>query len=553
MRFHSQKVVTPQSFATPVTLHRKKDENPPREYYGNNGPFNNQQQQQQAAANTKGGNKKGQPVPAARTAAGGMLAAGVASGAPPAATVVDTTLIAPCGGGVRNKQTLFQNRTKQIYIANEEERQKNEIELAPWVLDGNDSQKNWTGELEGGQEASYAVFVKTEDGFKVIPVDKWYKFNRKQGNTTLTVEEAEEQMQKSKQQNHNNRWMMRFKNKKSEDDKEGGEKNISSHDEDEAKDRKANHSKHGDVDEMDFDEVWPDDEEMPDDLPGFSDPRNKQRPHLDPDEDGDGEEARERLSATGKAVKKALRKFEKSPAYASDDDKDPYASDKDSSDSDSNNIDKQKEEESGTVAGGSTPDLPKYQAKAKAPATAKTRKSRAQAKVRATATAKVNAKTLKTKSTIPTPKNATAGAQPAAKGRASASDSSSYAVRESSPLVSLTGCAGTPRVPDKKRKERDESSQDLSEEYPKKATRVSKASASSEAASHTTANYDANLITEAEVIAYIKSGPRVTTRDLVHELKKTLRKDVRNKTILATIIKKVAIVQNGVLLMKDGF
>lgn len=46
---------------------------------------------------------------------------------------------------------------------------------------------------------------------------------------------------------------------------------VHSYDEDEAKDRKKKRGKHGDVDEMDFDEVWQDDEEMPADMPGFDD------------------------------------------------------------------------------------------------------------------------------------------------------------------------------------------------------------------------------------------------------------------------------------------
>jgi len=44
---------------------------------------------------------------------------------------------------------------------------------------------------------------------------------------------------------------------------------IHRYDEDEAKERKRKRGKHGDVDEMDFDEVWQDDEEAPSEMPGF--------------------------------------------------------------------------------------------------------------------------------------------------------------------------------------------------------------------------------------------------------------------------------------------
>ena len=47
---------------------------------------------------------------------------------------------------------------------------------------------------------------------------------------------------------------------------------------------------------------------------------------MDSDEDEDEEDEKGRLTETGKAVKKALRKLEKNKVYGSDDEKDPYAS-----------------------------------------------------------------------------------------------------------------------------------------------------------------------------------------------------------------------------------
>ncbi|KAF9910660.1 hypothetical protein EC991_005966 [Linnemannia zychae] len=561
MRFHGQKIVTPTSFTAPVKLHRKKNENPHRGYYGKYSQYNNQQQQQQAAAGAKDGDKK-DGAAASATGAG-------APGAAPATTGANTALIAPYGGGVRNKQMLFKKRTRQIYIANEEERKKKEIESAPWVLDDYDGQNNWTGQLEGGQGANYVMFVFAEDGFKVVPADKWYKFSHKLGYTTLTAEEAEEQYQKSQKQSNSIRWLMRSKNKKTEDGEEGGEEDIETeqllavdhddeagYDEDEAKDRKKKRGKHGDVDEMDFDEVWQDDEEMPADMPGFDDdakddPRNKQGPQMDSDEDEDDEEDRARLNETGKAVKKALRKLEKNKAYASDDDKDPYASDKDSSDSDLDEIDKEKDmKDEESAAGGSTPDLSKTKIKAKATPKTPLIPKKANA-TKPTVNKPVSAKALKNKPAMPTPRNASAGAQPTTKTGVASSSSSSTTIRASSPPAAVTGRAGSPGIADKKRKKLDGSSQDLAEDSPKKVARASEASTSAVAA-HAEANDDANLITEAEVIALLKSRPKVTTRDLIYELKKKLKKDDRNKNILATVVKRVAIPQDGVLVLKEG-
>ncbi|KAG9066978.1 hypothetical protein KI688_012890 [Linnemannia hyalina] len=561
MRFHGQKIITPNSFTAPVKLHRKKNENQHRGYYGRYSQYN-QQQQQQAAKDATGDKKDG--AAAAAGTPGGAAA--------PATTGANTALIAPYGGGVRNKQMLFKKRTRQIYIANEDERKKKEIEAAPWVLDDYDSQNNWTGQLEGGQGANYVLFVFAEDGFKVVPADKWYKFSPKLQYATLTAEEAEEQFQKSQKQSNSIRWLMRSKNKKAEDGEEGGEEDIETeqllavdhdddagYDEDEAKDRKKKRGKHGDVDEMDFDEVWQDDEEMPADMPGFDDdakddPRNKHGTQMDSDEDEDDEDDRARLNETGKAVKKALRKLEKNKAYDDDDDKDPYASDKDSSDSDLDEIDKEKEmkkeEDAAAAAGGSTPDLSKAKNKTKANAKAPLTPKKANA-TKPAASKPVSAKALKNKPAMPTPRNASAGTQPSTKP---AGLSSSSAPRGSSPPAAVNGRAVSPTVSDKKRKKMDGASQEQAEDSPKKVARPSEASTSSAAASHAAEPHDdSNLITEAEVIALLRSKPKVTTRDLIYDLKKKLRRDGRNKNILAMCVKKVATPVDGVLVLKDGF
>ncbi|KAK3838968.1 MAG: hypothetical protein J3R72DRAFT_492634 [Linnemannia gamsii] len=164
MRFHGQKVVTPPSFIPPVKLYHKKDENSHREYYGKRSQHNSQHQQQQATANTKDGDKEGEAAAAAGTAARGTATTGATPGTAPTATGADTTLIAPCGGGVRNKQTLPKKQTRQINILTRKIARRRRLSRHP------------------------------EDGFKVIPADKWYKFNCKRGCATLAAEEAEEQL-----------------------------------------------------------------------------------------------------------------------------------------------------------------------------------------------------------------------------------------------------------------------------------------------------------------------------------------------------------------------
>ncbi|KAF8935542.1 hypothetical protein BGZ58_004944 [Dissophora ornata] len=577
MRFHGNKEVNPTNFAAPVKLHRKRNEN--NHYHGRFNYYNNKYSNQNNNNNAKdaaaggGGDKKDGTSGSASGGANGAVAPAPATGA-------DTSLIAPYGGGVRNKQMLFKKRTRQIYIANEEERKKKEIEAAPWVVEDYDSQNNWTGQLEGGQHANYVLFLFSDDGFKVVPADKWYKFTPKIQYTTLTAEEAEEQFQKSQKQNNSSiRWLMRSKNKaKTEDGEENAEEDIEAdhlmavdheddvgYDEDEAKERKKKRGKHGDVDEMDFDEVWQDDEEMPSEMPGFEDdakddPRRRQGPAMDSDEDEDEEDDKGRLTDNGKAVKKALLKLEKNKVYASDDEKDPYASDKDSSDSDLDEIDKEKDAKKEDESVSLSQETSKSKAKGKANAKSAPLIAKKPGATKTAAPSKpVSAKALKTKIPLPAPRNASAGVQGGAKSAASSSTkvgSSNIAGKASSPLAAVAGQASSAGAAlDKKRKKTADAAEAGDEGSSKKHARTSEAASSSSSsmqAESSSAGDDSQLITEAEVIALLRSRPKVTTRDLIVELKRKLRKEPKNKNILATIVKKVATQQDGILVLKEG-
>ncbi|KAG0370884.1 hypothetical protein BC939DRAFT_505853 [Gamsiella multidivaricata] len=573
MRFHGNKEVSPDKFTQPVKLHRKRNENSGYNRYSYYNSKYNYQNKDTAGADKKDG------------VAGGNAAAGPGGAAAPT-TGADTSLIAPYGGGVRNKQMLFKKRTRQIYIANEEERKKKEIEAAPWVVEDYDNQNNWTGQLEGGQHANYVLFLFSDDGFKVVPADKWYKFTPKIQYATLTAEEAEEQYQKAQKQNNSSiRWLMRSKNKaKTEDGEEGAEEEVEGehlvtvdheddvgYDEDEARERKKKRGKHGDVDEMDFDEVWQDDEEMPSEMPGFEDdakddPRRKQGPAMDSDEDEDEEDDKGRLTETGKAVKKALLKLEKNKVYASDDEKDPYASDQDSSDSDLDEIDKEKDTKKEDDA-----QLSQETAKSKGKGKASVKGAllipkKAGVTKSATPNKPVGVKALKGKVPLPPPRNASAGAKPAVSssspslstvaGKAVKSSlASSSVLRASSPPAPVAGGSSSSGTMEKKRKKTADSAETVDEGPSRKQSRTADAapfSGSSAQADASAGGDDSLLITEAEVIALLKSRPQVTTRDLIVDLKRKLRKEPRNKNILAAIVKKVAIPQDGILVLKEG-
>lgn len=96
----------------------------------------------------------------------------------------------------------------------------------PWQLKDADGQV-LTGSLEGSQSAHHVLFLSYNDGFKVIPVVKWYTFKPKANHRTMTLEEAEEKMKQQKKSN--DRWLMRAEAAElaeKEGKKTGGEKPI---------------------------------------------------------------------------------------------------------------------------------------------------------------------------------------------------------------------------------------------------------------------------------------------------------------------------------------
>lgn len=135
----------------------------------------------------------------------------------------------------KKKGSMFQKKTKRVYVASEENRRLRREEWMPWVLEDKDANERWIGRLEGGtgeansasaanalatqtanaagtgnagwrptgstSEAggggsSYVAFVFGENGddFKVIPASRWYKFNQGPKYAMLGVDEAESEV-----------------------------------------------------------------------------------------------------------------------------------------------------------------------------------------------------------------------------------------------------------------------------------------------------------------------------------------------------------------------
>lgn len=209
-------------------------------------------------------------------------------------------------------------RIQLIHPEDEEESRLREDEAAPWVIE-DEEQRSFVGKLEGGQNSNYVMLVNHGSEFKVIPASKWYKFVPKIQYNTLSLEEAESKMNSRSKKLDSDRWMMRKKKQAEEEAGDGlaiKKKSLMP---------KRTRDTPDFADEMDFEEVWDDDEGieiLPED---DEQPRDEAARFIG--------KSRKKLSDKGKEMKKLVRHLDKGNLYVSDEEKDPYADEFDNSDS----------------------------------------------------------------------------------------------------------------------------------------------------------------------------------------------------------------------------
>lgn len=266
----------------------------------------------------------------------------------------DAAMIAPSADKPLQKKTPFTKRVQPVYSNNQSEAQKAQSkvkyeETLPWHLEDDENKNAWVGNYEQALSKSYVAFAQGPDGvFRMIPLEKWYRFHPKSKYKALSPEEAEKLMGK---------WT---KKDKIDIEAEEKEKNKREYD----RDRKAARglytgkignldqgtgrpnvkSEYGEVDDLDFEEDrFADDEETPF-MEGVVDTEGKEaeskikREQLGAnvfdmrDEQGYDQEEKEQqrakkiLKETGRKVKKTIVKREKNYMYDGDSDADPYES-----------------------------------------------------------------------------------------------------------------------------------------------------------------------------------------------------------------------------------
>ena len=99
------------------------------------------------------------------------------------------------------KKRHFSRKIEQVYRSHDNlEAKKRSLlryeETMPWHLEDFDYKNCWVGSYEAPMSESFVVFVPEQERFRMIPVEKWYKFNPKGKFKVLTSEEAEARMAK---------------------------------------------------------------------------------------------------------------------------------------------------------------------------------------------------------------------------------------------------------------------------------------------------------------------------------------------------------------------
>ncbi|CCU82968.1 transcription initiation factor IIF subunit alpha [Blumeria hordei DH14] len=290
---------------------------------------------------------------------------------------IDMAQIAPAGNNpsaLASKKVMHgrNEKTTQVYRLDKTEEEKKASDLRyeealPWHIEDAENKNTWVGNYEAALSDINVAFVIKDGVFKMIPLEKWYKFTSKGQFKAYTIDEAEAKMSKKVKES---RWVMKS-NEQKEADRVNQESRKAMARLYTVKSESSTFKNSGkreteDMDEIDFDggELFQDDDELA---------------TVEPDKDEETKEAQERIKKEqlganvfdqaneaevdkefieeekeaevrkkfGKDVKKALKKRERNYIYDSDSDH-PYsdASEDDTSDEEKvKEIDRRLEEE----------------------------------------------------------------------------------------------------------------------------------------------------------------------------------------------------------------
>ncbi|GAA5871135.1 hypothetical protein JCM16303_001702 [Sporobolomyces ruberrimus] len=445
----------------------------------------------------------------------------------------------------------------------------------------------------GGGGSSYVAFVFGENGdeFQVVPINRWYKFNQGPKYLTLAEEEAEEEWNRQQKTKETERWVMhkriapppstaststdstpgpsnsapsapaptassrKGKAAKPSSSARGGGSlrdrmiarsaaGIKVDEDDDVRGRPkiksvistndGNGTRSGgrakgrgggdqDDDEFDYEEDFQDDEEgiaKIDDLADEDETkeleerirkemRGAERPDEVPD-NVDGDDNEEELTGTGREIKKLVKKSDKSGAYESDDDENPYAS----SDEEDDKASITSADRGGNSSRQTSPQ-PSGSGRAQSPSTHSRQHSPSRAG---------------------TP---VSGSGSALLAKRATSPSGRSTSRNSSP--------GPSSLSSSSKRKRNDGTVD-SDDGSKRRKNGGKAKSPSPGAEQT------GLISKEDLVAFLKTRPNQssTTKEVLVHFRKALKHEPKNKAAISGLIRAVADLVNGNLVLKAG-
>jgi len=335
-RFAAKKDIDPSNqddFTRPVVLHRRDPKQPPPgkgikdEEVAADVPMDSKEREKQEALKAEKEKQK----------------------------AADLAQIAPTGNNpsalAAKKTQAFRNeKTTQVHRLDKTEEQKKASDLRyeealPWHLEDADNKNTWVGNYEAALSDTNVIFVIDGASFKMIPIEKWYKFTPKGQFKTYTIEEAEAKMSKKIKES---RWVMKS-NEQKEADRAAQDTRKTLHNLFTVKAESNTYKSSGkreveDMDDLDFDgdDLFQDDDEQatvePDKDEETKDAQDRikreqlganvfdQANEAEVDQELDEEEKEaERRKKLGKGVKKALKKRERNLIYESDSESNPYS------------------------------------------------------------------------------------------------------------------------------------------------------------------------------------------------------------------------------------
>lgn len=108
--------------------------------------------------------------------------------------------IAPYGGARFKRANANKKKTQQVFKTQDEENRVMRYEESqPWFIEDFDNKNTWQGQREHTMSnGAFMVLALTDDGnsFRMIPIEKWYKFTELKHLTRLTEKEASEIVKK---------------------------------------------------------------------------------------------------------------------------------------------------------------------------------------------------------------------------------------------------------------------------------------------------------------------------------------------------------------------